>query len=81
MEHNYFKIVKRQFSKNLNQREFYFLHSFHCVHDDEELIISTAFYGEDFCSCIKKGNIIGCQFHPEKSHDAGLDIFSEFIKI
>tara|TARA_B100000886_G_scaffold296523_1_gene223778 strand:+ start:33551 stop:34156 length:606 start_codon:yes stop_codon:yes gene_type:complete len=73
--------LKDEFCKNLNQREFYFLHSFHCVPDDKEIIISTAFYGEDFCSSIKKENIIGCQFHPEKSHDAGLEIFSEFIKI
>ena len=49
--------------------------------EDKKLIISTAFYGEDFCACIKKDNIIGCQFHPEKSHDAGLNIFSEFIRI
>tara|TARA_A100001388_G_scaffold94878_1_gene68849 strand:- start:1039 stop:1644 length:606 start_codon:yes stop_codon:yes gene_type:complete len=73
--------IKDEFSKSLNQREFYFLHSYHCVPNDKELIISTAFYGEDFCSCVKKENLIGCQFHPEKSHDAGLDIFSEFIRI
>ena len=47
------KSLKDEFIKSLNQREFYFLHSFHCVPDDKELIISTAFYGEDFCSCIK----------------------------
>ncbi len=74
------KSFQEKFGKNLDQKEFYFLHSFHCIPEDEELILSTAFYGDHFCAAVKKDNIIGCQFHPEKSHDAGLEIFSDFIK-
>jgi len=75
------KACKEEFSKNSNQKEFYFLHSYHCIPEDKDLIVSTSFYGLDFCACIKKENIIGCQFHPEKSHSAGLEIFSDFIKL
>ena len=63
---------------NLNHNEFYFLHSYHCVPDDKNLIVSTTEYGQEFCSSIQFENIIGCQFHPEKSHDAGLELFLTF---
>ena len=66
---------------NLEHDEFYFLHSYHCVPEDENLIISSTEYGENFCSSIQFENIIGCQFHPEKSHDAGLNIFSNFLRM
>ena len=66
---------------NLEHDEFYFLHSYHCVPEDENLIISSTEYGESFCSSIQFENIIGCQFHPEKSHDAGLNIFSNFLRM
>ena len=66
---------------NLEHDEFYFLHSYHCVPEDENLIISSTEYGESFCSSIQFENIIGCQFHPEKSHDAGLGIFSNFLRM
>ena len=66
---------------NLENDEFYFLHSYHCVPEDKNLIISNTVYGESFCSSIQFENIIGCQFHPEKSHDAGLGIFSNFLRM
>jgi len=71
--------LNEKFGQNLNQKEFYFLHSYHCIPEDKDLILSSAFYGDYFCASVKKENIIGCQFHPEKSHDAGLAIFSDFI--
>ena len=66
---------------NLNNEEFYFLHSYHCVPEDKDIIVSTTEYGQKFCSAINSKNIFGCQFHPEKSHDSGLKIFSNFLKI
>ena len=68
------------FCLNLKNDEFYFLHSYHCVPKDKNLILSTTEYGKEFCSCIQQKNIFGCQFHPEKSHDAGLEIFSNFLR-
>jgi glutamine amidotransferase len=60
---------------------FYFIHSYHIVCNNYEDIIATTDYGIRFVSAIQKGNIFGTQFHPEKSHAAGLKIlksFSEF---
>ena len=45
--------------------------------DDKNLIVSTTEYGQEFCSSIQFENITGCQFHPEKSHDA-IWTFSNF---
>ena len=72
---------KNKLCLNLEHDEFYFLHSYHCVPEDKNLIISNTVYGESFCSSIQFENIIGCQFHPEKSHDAGLGIFSNFLRM
>ncbi len=72
---------KNKLCFNLENDEFYFLHSYHCVPEDKNLIISSTEYGESFCSSVQFENIIGCQFHPEKSHDAGLGIFSNFLRM
>ena len=41
----------------------------------------TTTYGNEFVSAVNKDNIFGAQFHPEKSHKFGMDIFTNFIKI
>ena len=64
-----------------NDSFFYFLHSFYfdCF-DDEESICNTI-YGTKFDSIICKKNIIGVQFHPEKSHGAGLTLLNNFANL
>ena len=58
----------------------YFLHSYVVVPDDSSLIMAETKYGTStFCSVIKKDNIFGCQFHPEKSGTIGLRIYRNFI--
>lgn len=57
---------------------FYFTHSYHFTDTDENDIIATTDYGYDFPSIIGRGNIYGTQFHPEKSHLIGLDIYKNF---
>jgi glutamine amidotransferase len=63
-------------------RDMYFVHSFIAQPNNENNILSTTEYsGYNFCSSVKKGNIYGCQFHPEKSGKDGLRIIRNFIRI
>ena len=63
-------------------REFYlyFVHSYHVI-TDEEYIIGSTYYGYEFTSAVQKDNIFGFQPHPEKSHDNGLKIIENFLKM
>lgn len=56
---------------------FYFLHSFHFICEKEHQLALTQ-YGSDFVSAVRKGNILGFQFHPEKSHSNGVNLFKSF---
>ncbi len=58
----------------------YFVHSYH-VKCDERYVIGTTHYGYDFVSAVQKDNIFGLQPHPEKSHNDGLKILENFIKL
>lgn len=61
-----------------NQQRYYFVHSFHAVCDCEKDILMTCNYGYKFTAAISNNNIYGVQFHPEKSHDFGMKILSNF---
>lgn len=68
--------------ENLEHEEFYFMHSYKVDVRNKELIIATANYGEDeFVSSVQKGNIYGVQFHPEKSREAGIQLFRNFLNL
>lgn len=69
--------------KNISlNSEMYFIHSYVAKLDNEDEVLSvTDFHNVIFCSALKKGNIYGCQFHPEKSSQLGLKIIKNFIKI
>ena len=56
----------------------YFVHSYACHPVDEENIISLTEYGNQFVSGLRKRNVIGLQFHPEKSQEFGLRILKRF---
>lgn len=56
----------------------YFVHSYHVVPDDPNVAATTTDYGMEFVSSIWKDNIIGVQFHPEKSQAVGLSILKRF---
>jgi glutamine amidotransferase len=56
----------------------YFVHSFHVVPDDKNVISTTTSYGIEFVSSIWKDNIFASQFHPEKSQALGLSILKNF---
>lgn len=63
---------------NGNER-FYFVHSFIVDPLDYQIVLTTTDYGEEFVSSIQDGNVIGTQFHPEKSGWAGLKILKNFL--
>lgn len=59
---------------------FYFVHSFYPVPTDDSLVLATSEYGgEAFPALIGQGRLWACQFHPEKSQDAGLRLLKGFV--
>jgi len=63
-----------------NDFYLYFVHSYHAICDDE-VAIGKTYYGYEFVSSVKKENIYGFQPHPEKSHDIGLKILENFVRL
>lgn len=61
--------------------KLYFVHSFCALESEEnsDWVLSTTDYGEKFISAVSKGNVTACQFHPEKSGQAGLAILKNFL--
>lgn len=60
------------------EARFYYVHSFHMQCDDPDLVISTARHGYEFTTGVAGGNVMGVQFHPEKSHMFGLQVLKNF---
>ena len=58
----------------------YFVHSYFAT-DCNESVVATAEYGIPVTAAVGKGNIFGCQFHPEKSGETGLKILKAFCEI
>ena len=57
----------------------YFVHSFY-AENCEDSLVATAEYGKELTAAVQKGNIMGCQFHPEKSGAVGLEILRAFCE-
>ena len=60
---------------------FYFVHSFHCVPAEADLVLAECDYGGKFCAAIARGNVFATQFHPEKSQAKGLAIYRNFAAL
>ena len=58
----------------------YFVHSFYAS-DCDEFTVATAEYGAELTAAVAKGNVYGCQFHPEKSGNVGLNILKAFAEV
>lgn len=67
------------FKDLIGQQRYYFVHSFYAVCDSQENILMTCDYGHTFAAAVVKDNVIGVQFHPEKSHDFGLALLNKFV--
>ena len=70
--HPYFKGIE-------DGTHFYFVHSYNCAPEDPSVVAATADYGVDVCAVVAEGQIVGVQFHPEKSGDSGLRIYANFV--
>lgn len=76
------KKEKNDLFKGINSNsDFYFSHSYILKKYEEKDIIAFTKYGTKFPSVVKKNNIYGVQFHPEKSQDKGLKILKNFYEI
>ena len=62
------------------QQRYYFVHSYYAVCDSQENILITCDYGYEFAAAVVKDNIMGVQFHPEKSHDFGMALLENVAK-
>jgi len=68
--------------KNMYENpRFYFVHSYYVTCNNEKEILTTTNYGIEFVSSFQKENIMGTQFHPEKSHKYGLRLIKNFIEM
>jgi glutamine amidotransferase len=66
--------------KKIDQnKDFYFNHSYFCKVKNRKNIVSTLKNNDEISTIIQKENIYGVQFHPEKSHEAGIDLIKNFL--
>ena len=61
-------------------KKFYFTHSYFFKAQDSSVILGETSYGHKFVSAIEQDNILGVQFHPEKSHKTGFSLILDFIR-
>jgi glutamine amidotransferase len=62
------------------EQRYYFVHSYHACCASPDAVLATAEYGYEFAAAIGRGNIVGTQFHPEKSHRYGLRLMNNFAR-
>ena len=58
----------------------YFVHSYYAANCDDA-VLATAEYGPELTAAVAKGNVFGCQFHPEKSGNVGMNILKAFLEM
>ena len=64
-----------------DEANFYFVHSYYAEPEDMSVVAGTTDYGIPICSVVIKDNLVATQFHPEKSGDQGLKLYSNFVKM
>jgi imidazole glycerol-phosphate synthase subunit HisH len=60
---------------------FYFAHSYYCVPQEKKAVLATTKYEVEFASALCRDNVWAVQFHPEKSQEIGLKLFSNFLEL
>jgi len=71
----------RLFDGAQGEQRFYFVHTYYVACDDPADVAANTPYGIDFTSAFERGNLMGVQFHPEKSHRFGMDLLRRFAEI
>lgn len=61
--------------------DFYFVHSYAFRLENEQHMLATTSYGEEFCSVLQRENVYGVQFHPEKSQRTGIKLAKNFLSL
>lgn len=69
------------FSSLEQDARFYFLHSYYFEAHQAEDVLATTDYGGAFCCAVRRGNVMGVQFHPEKSHQWGIRLLKNFAEL
>lgn len=64
-----------------DEARFYFVHSYYVVCRSEADVLATSRHGREFVSAVQKDNVMGTQFHPEKSHKFGMRLLKNFVEI
>lgn len=73
------KVVPTEHNQYLPEDYFYYVNSYYVVPEDENIISAYTDYNDKFCAAVQQGNITAVQFHPEKSSEAGLKFFRNWI--
>lgn len=63
------------------EADFYFTHSYRMLCNDQKVIAATSYHGEPYVSAVEIGNVVGTQFHPEKSQANGLTLLRNFLDL
>lgn len=81
MGFNKIDVVKsNRLLNGLESEEFYFMHSYEVV-NYTNIVALTEYEGHKFVSSLQQNNLYGVQFHPEKSREAGIKLFKNFIEL
>ena len=64
---------------SLNDNDFYFVHSYHMKCKNKNEVLASTNYGKKIVSAVIKDNLLGVQFHPEKSQEKGKKFLEEFL--
>ncbi len=59
----------------------YFVHSYHALPQEQNMVVATSTHGSEFVAAIEHNNLMACQFHPEKSSAVGMKILDNFGKV
>ena len=62
------------------EADVYFVHSYHFEPENDADLLATVEYGESVTAAVGRDNLIGTQFHPEKSQGAGLTVINNFMR-
>ena len=75
------KNESKLFTDMYSQPRFYFVHKYHLKADNDDDVLVTTDYGYEFAAGLEHENILGVQFHPEKSHKYGKLILKNFVEL